>query len=195
MATLSKINAIFLLPLLALLSGCAPGLGKTVRVDYIEPLALRSSVQKKLSQVQIRVSNFTDTRASAEMGGIDGRRLKPQGDVGASVKQAVEEQLRQAGVELSLFAGPVLSGEVGEWQVNVDPGFPLTQVRSQAALRIQVSGPTGTPRYSASYAGSVEQKYPFVTQDHVEKILGEAMAYAIKEAFQDERLISALQPQ
>jgi len=177
---------------LLVIQSCAPALEQTVSVNYIEPLELRDFAKKRLSQVQVRVGAFNDERPTKNMGTIDGRRLQAKGDAGVSIRQAVEEQLRRAGAELSLFSGPLVSGSLTEWQIDVRPGFPLTEAESYATLRIQMSGPTGTPLYTASYSGSVTQKYPLLTQERVEKMLGEAVAYALREAFQDERLLAAL---
>lgn len=177
---------------LVCLAGCAPGLGKTLNTDYISPLPLEKTVQQRLSGVQLRTGDFIDARGVETIGEIDGRRLLPAGDVGQSVKRAFEDALRNGGADLSLYSGPMVKGEVLAWKIEVQPGFPVSEVNTEASLRVMVSSGSNRNAYSAIYSGTAEEKHPYLSETKIEELLGLAMAYAIREALRDQRLLFEL---
>ena len=174
------------------LASCAPGLGRTLKVDYIEVPALSSSVKDDFSEARYRMGTVTDSRKRAAIGEIDGRMLEPEGDVAAAVRQAVGDCLREAGASAALFGGPVVSADVLAWRVDVTPGFPLSTADATASLRLRVERAGGRSAYSAQYSGGVQYKHPFLSSSDVEKALGDAVVTAVKEALKDEGFVAEL---
>ena len=186
------LQVIFFVSLVWLLNCCAPSVGPAISVYQIEPLPLGSGAAQAYRGVKLSVGEFLDSRATRRVGEMSGEPLEAEGDVALSVKLAIEDQLRTAGADLSLFAGPVVSGEILDWRVKVTPGFPARMLEAQAEIRLELKGPNGVKQYAAEYSGSVEQKHPLADKAMVEKALGDAMAYAIQAALSDRRLIERL---
>lgn len=174
------------------LNGCAPGLNQTLSVNRIPDLdaaELRASLGP---DIKVQVQKFTDARPEKTIGDVNGRALSPASDVALAAQLALEQKLKAKGYRLSLFNSPSISGEVKDWLVQVHPGFPSSTVDASAAVKLNVYDPKGVLVYTATYKGTSTAENPFFSQERIESVLGEAMAYALEEAIRDERLRSKL---
>lgn len=182
-----------IIPLFVLiLSACAPGLGTTLRVDAFEATDA-TSIAIGGARMRARVGQFLDMRTRKAIGEVRGRELEPAGDVASGATRALEDELKRAGVELSLFEAPILVGEVQQWFVTVTPDFPTSSVEAKAKIRMQVTDKSGKVLYSGLYSGGMSQKHPWLTEDEVSHVLAQAMSFAMREALKDERLLRELQ--
>ena len=170
------------------LAGCAPGLGKQLRVDNIIRTQAASADRGAGEFPKVRVGRFDDRRGYSEVGEVDGRLLQPAGNVAVNVQAALEEMLRARGIQPSQFSGLLLTGEILEWRVMVLPGFPTTKVQAVASVKIELRSEKYDLLYSAVYTGNGEAEHPFMTQYRVEEALGSAMETALSGAIEDRTL-------
>ena len=183
-----------LILILSALVACAPGLGRTLKVDYIEPTSEEEASANKgsLAEIRVRVGTITDARSQLPIGEIGGRKLNAEGDIALSVTRALQDGLRNMGASLSLYSGATISGEVVNWYVKVDPHFPLSVIDATATVKLHIAKADGSAGYTAQYTGGVQQKHPFASESRIEKALGDAMVVAFKEALNDESLVMEL---
>lgn len=174
------------------LNGCAPGLDRTLSVNRIPDLDAAQLHASLGPDIKVQVQKFTDNRTERTIGDINGRTLAPASDVALAAQLALEQKLKAKGYRLSLFNSPSISGEVKEWLVQVHPGFPSSTVDASAEIKLNVFSPKGVLVYSATYKGTSTAQNPYFSQERIESVLGEAMAYALEEAIRDEQLRSKL---
>ena len=175
-----------------LFSACAPSLGKQLRVDNIiqsEPSGAPADAE---ALPRVRVGTFEDRRPYSEVGEVDGRQLQPSGNVALNVQTALEEMLSGGGLRPSQFSGPVLSGQILEWRVKVQPGFPTTTVYASAEVKVELRDQNHALIYAATYSGNGEAEHPMMSQARVEKALGEAMQTALSGIIEDRDLRSRI---
>ena len=177
---------------LFVLAGCAPGLGTTLRVDYIDPEEETLPISAGAYDVRYRMGEISDRRARPAIAEINGRQLQPEGDITLSARLALQAGLRTIGASPSLYGGHFINAEVTDWYAKIQPDFPLSQVDARATLRLSVREAGGKQVYAAQYSGTVTQKHPFLDQDMIEKALGDAMTAAMREAVDDPDLLAAL---
>lgn len=172
--------------------GCAPGIDNSLSVSQVGTGSASGGHALIESSHRARVGGFIDARGSDDIGEIDGKALAPSGDIAQSVQKAVEQELRNAGVRVSLFDAPMITGEVTMWRVSVNSGFPASRVRAQAQLKLRVLGIDNRAAYTGTYSGEVVAEHPLFSQQKIEEVLGDAMNQALKEAMSDERLMEKL---
>jgi len=171
------------------LSACAPGLNSTLRVSNIP---VSENAPRSLTGLRVKVEDFQDSRPTLNIARIKRRDLKPDGDVGLSVQQAVERQLKIQGARLALFGSPIIRGSVKEWHVAVQPKFPSSIANAKASIFVELFDTTGKKIYGGSYSGNMSVEHPVMPQDKVESILGEAMLNAINKFLNDTRVVDKL---
>src|SRR5437773_449551 len=84
-------------------TGCAPGLGESLRVESVADYHAPEKSGAGFEGLEVLVQSFVDSRANQAIGEIEGRPLKPAGNVAMNVQRAFERGLRDAGVDLKLF--------------------------------------------------------------------------------------------
>lgn len=185
----TKIFRILSLLLALSISACAPGLNTSLRVSQIP---VSEDAPLNLSGLKIRIDSFEDMRSTSSIAKVDGREVRAEGNVGLSVQQAVERQIKIQGARLSLFNTPSIKGTVREWRIVVKPDFPSSKANAKAAISIDLMDTEGKKIYSGNYAGNMSVENPLLLQDKVEGILGEAMLNAINRFLNDPKFISKL---
>jgi hypothetical protein len=183
--------------IVACLSACAPGLGKTLHVDNIIETSRGeggAGLSSEVFQVQpkIRVGKVEDRRKYSEVGEIDGRLLQPAGNVAHSVELALQELLRSKDIQPSQFHGKWLMGHILEWRVQIFPGFPTSRVQALAEVKIELEDPSHRRLYSVVYKGTGQAEHPFLTEGGIEDVLGEAMYTALSGAVEDPQLMDKI---
>ncbi len=173
---------------LSLLCSCAPGLERTLLVSQIPT----SDSSSQYLRGRLTVGVFTDARQKEVIGHFNGKNLSPEGDVPASVALAFERELKARHAELVAFDAPLLEGEVRDWFVDVTPSFPVNRIKARAKVRIRLLQKGKVPLFHGEYEGNVTYEHPLVSQGDIERILTEAMSFAIQEALEDSRFESAL---
>jgi hypothetical protein len=182
----------FCVSLLALLvSGCAPGLGASLRVpplpeEGVQPLVLTSG------EIRVNIGKFNDMRQPQFIGDINGRLLETDGDVGYITQTGCERIFALAGAKLALFNVPSLSGDVNRWYVKVTTGFPTSKAVAEASVTMSVYDRESHKVYTATYTGQTSTEHPFLSESKIKQALGSAMNYAIRQALSDQRLLENL---
>lgn len=172
--------------------GCAPGLGRTLRINDI-PENPDSAVGTDLhGLVVVRIDTFRDARGEPAIGTIQGRALYPQGDIGEIVRAEFADELTQKGATVTGQGGVLVQGRVLQWHVDVRPGFPASSAEAYAAIEIEVFNEYNELVYRGQYTGDTALRHPFMSQQRVERTLGSAMGYAVAEALRDQGLTDAL---
>lgn len=169
--------------------GCAPGLGRELPVTrFQEPSEIRS---REVGRSRILVKPFSDGRADHSVAVIDGRSVAPATDVGASVRAAMESNLKAAGFGIGGIDSPSVSGTVQRWMVQVYPGFPTSRAEADAGLEVEVLTPAGDLVFRGVYRGEYTIEHPLLNEDRIAEALAQAMSAAIQTAIQDPRFTSA----
>jgi len=176
---------------LALLAGCAPGLGTELRVNAIPELSSIQTVQN-MTMSRVALQRFNDSRQKPVIGEVDGRELAAGGDVADSVRRALELRLKAHGAQVVLFNAPSISGDVREWFVKVNPGFPSSKVEAKALIKLRVFSQRDKALYEGSYKGEMSEESPVFSEGHIEQVLGGAMSQALNEALSDPELLRSL---
>jgi len=169
-----------------LITACAPGLGKELRVDsFPDRGAAVMGENLGYSPLKVRVDQFMDARQVPSIGEINGRQLGPRGDVAKSVQRALEEKLEASGVKIALFDAPLIGGDVMQWKVSVKPDFPSSHAEAVAELQLKVFNPQNQLIYRGSYSGSASTQHPLLSQEKIEETLAIAMSEALDSALAD----------
>lgn len=182
----------FFLLTIATLGACAPSLKTHLNVGAIPRIEIEKGRTPAVTVPRLRIESFGDSRSANFIAEIDGRKLAPEGDIGESVRYALQRYFTERGSELALFNAPILQGVVREWHVTIKPAFPSTKIEALASVDISVATDRGQILYRATYSGETIATEPLPSQRVVEKMLGTAMSQALKEAVHDENLLSAL---
>lgn len=174
-----------------LLSGCAPGLGASLRVpplpeEGVQPLMLTAG------EVRVNIAKFNDMRQPQFIGDINGRMLETDGDVAYIVQTGCERIFSAAGAKLALFNVPSISADVAKWYVQVKTGFPTSKAVAEASLTMTVYDRESHKVYTATYTGQTSSEHPFLSENKIKEVLGLAMNYAIRQALADPRLLENL---
>ena len=179
-------NYLFSLLLVAF-TACAPNLGSRLNVEQIPDGPLEEADLHLSSRLRIQLLNFTDARKSEVVGEINGRQLTAAGDVALSVRQALERYLRASGalVRPALGQANSVEGEITEWLVKVQPAFPVSEAEGSASIKLRVRNQEDKVVYVGNYSANSVVKHPALDEAQVEKVLGEAMGYALVEALKD----------
>jgi hypothetical protein len=176
-----------------ILSGCAPSLGKMLRVDDV-PASSSSTFALAPGVTKIRIQKILDERPSTTYVTINDRKVTSDGDPGASVQGALEQSLKEIGYTVSLFQAPVtLTVSIKRWDSVITPNFPLTEITATAKLSVHVTlEGEKSPRYTGNYVGTLNTKHPAMTESKVSSVLGEAMQGALSEMLNDEKLLKTM---
>lgn len=185
------VRSLLLLAMTAI-GGCAPSLKTHLDVSSIPRIEIEAARAPSVTVPRLRIESFGDSRSRNFIAEIDGRKLAPQGDIGESVRYALQRHFTERGSELALFNVPILQGVVREWHVTIKPSFPSTKIKAMASVDISAATEKGEILYRATYSGETVATEPLPSQRVVEKMLGAAMSHALKEAVHDENLLSAL---
>jgi hypothetical protein len=147
-----------------------------------------------LTGTKVRVSAFTDARASRAIALIDGREVAPEGSLGNLVQAGFEQYIRDAGGRIAVLHGaPVIEGEIAEWRAKITPSFPASDAKASARLKVSVRDPrTQFVRYRGTFSGEATATHPFLTESDIQRLITEAMAGAISAALADEAFVQQL---
>lgn len=175
-------------------SGGCSGLGGSLSITRIPTSAdPELAVQgDSASLVKVQVRDFQDVRTAPFIGKYEGRELNAEGDVPVTVRHAVEEEFRRRGADVHSIDGFSVQGKVRKWHVQVESGFPTNRAEAFASLEMSILNSYQEVVYRGLYSGDTIGTHPFMSKASVEEILGEAMYYAILEAFKDESFMQAL---
>ena len=178
---------------LSLLIGCAPSLGSSLRVNTLPEIDSRE-LKVEGGGRTVRIARIFDNRTLPIIVAINDRTIPSDGDLGATVQEAFEHELKAIGFSVSLFKGSrTLEGSITQWSGVVHPGFPTSEISCDASLSLRVLPESGEiPIYKGVYSGAVTLQHPFPSESVVGRALGQAMAKAVEEALNDEKLLKSL---
>lgn len=182
----------FLCALFLLVSGCAPEFGLTMRPPSVPEDTAILSQGSAVSALRVRIGAFDDARPSKTIAVVDGREIPSQGSVGAPVQQGFEQYWRDSGVRVVQRDAPIIDGEVVEWRVKVSPDFPSSEAIAFAKIKLRLKDSEYHLIYTASFNGEASVSHPFLDEDQVRDVLGQAMGSAIRVAVEEESLLEAL---
>jgi hypothetical protein len=164
--------------LAALVAGCAPHFGLTMKVPPIPQAQHVEPEGADAAALQVKVGAFEDARLSTTIAEVDNREIPSAGSAGAEVQEGFERYFKDVGVRIVRRDAPILEGEISEWSSKVLPGFPSSDAEAKAKIRVTVKEATVS--------------HPLLDEEHVRELLGQAMAAAIEAAVTDEMLRSQL---
>lgn len=142
--------------------------------------------------VRIRVGDFKDSRPSATLVVVDGRRVESAGSAARAVEAGFERYLRSAGARLVDLGAPTIEGEVIDWSARVESSFPTSEAQAVARLKVVVRDTNSKAIYHATFSGESAKQHPIISLEDVRKLLADAMAIAIEAAIRDEAFIAQL---
>jgi uncharacterized lipoprotein YajG len=176
----------------ALLAGCAPGLGESLRVS--NPSIVESGLHSNNESHGVRVAlrAVHDSRKRNEIGEISGRKLSADGDVRVAVKERMLEHLKMAGISSGDSSPSFLELEVLEWFVKVGPGFPTTEVVAKAGVVASLLTSSNELLYRGRYGGDAREVNIFFSEGEVEQILLRCMDRALNELVNDPQMLSQI---
>ncbi len=186
-------RSVFLSSLIFILSFCSPGLGTTMSLNNVSKVELETSnLFTEQDKVRLNILNFGDNRTIEAIAQIDGRLIKPDGDVGQAAQRIFESYAKNSGIKLSLFNAPTVRGYVNEWKVSIIPSFPASKVQANATINIELLDRDSNIIHKSFYSGDFQEANPFLSDEKVQNALGMAMSYAVSEVFKDQLFISRL---
>ena len=189
---MKKTTLIFLFVATAgFLSACSSGVSDSLQLSRIT-VEESDEAAPKLEKLNLTVSSVLDARSDESIGAIDGREIQSEGNVGSEVVRSLEQELKARGAQLKQFNAPKIKGEVRDWQVHVEPGFPASAALANAEIRLHILDINGEVRYTGTYLGEAQSNSPFLSNEGVESTLGKAMGFALKEALEDEGFVGTL---
>jgi hypothetical protein len=173
--------------------GCAPRIVSPLNVPSIQEPSLELGYSKNAARmVRIRVGDFKDSRPSATLAVVDGRRVESSGGVARAVEAGFERYLRSAGARLVDLGGPTIEGEVIDWNARVESSFFSSEAQAVARLKVVVRDTNSKAIYHATFSGESAKQHPIISLEDVRKLLADAMAIAIEAAIRDEAFIEQL---
>jgi hypothetical protein len=190
---MNKISFLFIV--LITTAGCAASLGKEISVNASIPVDEIKNSYGHISNSKVIIQPFIDSRSQTFVAEIEGRKISPKGDIGNAVQTLFYRYFKRSGVGTVLYGAPIIDGEVTDWRVNIDSGFPLTKILATASINLNLKDIQGNVVYSANYSGETKTLDPFPTTGKVEKSLSLAMAEAVKQAVEDKNILDKLQVQ
>lgn len=189
-------NTIFIYGLCLLaglfITSCAPSLGSTMNVGDVSKIDFEPVNLFEQDQVKLTVLQFADNRSIEAIAQIDGRLVKPEGDIAFAAQKIFESMARKSGIKLSLFNAPSIRGTIVEWRVKVIPSFPASSLEAMASITIELLDRESNVVHKSTYSGNFEEKNPFLSDSKIQASLGKAMSYAIGEVFKDNLFVSRL---
>ena len=174
------------------LNGCAPGLGKDLRVNFNAPVDADIDTSSSPLNLSLIVKNFKDSRPDNSIGEIDGRKLNPKGDIGLSVQSVFYKHLKAAGIKSVMYDAAYIEGEVLDWKVRVSPGFPFTKIEGASSINVTLYNKMSQPIYKSNYTGNYKLMDPFPSERKVERTLSLAMGESVRQAVEDKALINKI---
>ncbi len=172
--------------------GCAPELGRTLIVPPVPEAELVAGADSAADPVRVRVGNFIDSRPAQTIVVIDGRKVDSEGALTRTVEEGFERYLRQVGARIAVLNAPTIEGQVVDWSANVEPGFPTSEARAVARIKVTVRDTKSHPIYHATFSGESTAKHPMLGPDQIQRLLGQAMGSAIEAAVRDEDFVAQL---
>lgn len=177
---------------IAILAACAPEIGVSLTAPMLpEPLLVSDSSDSERA-VRVRVGRFIDARPSKTLVIIDGRNVDSEGALTRSVEDGFERYLRRAGAQIAVLNAPLVEGQVVDWSARVEPGFPMSNARAVARLKVVVRDSRAHPIYHATFSGESTASHPMMGPEQVQELLAQAMGSAIEAAVRDEDFIAQL---
>lgn len=173
-------------------AGCAPELGRTLTVPGIPDPEIVAASDNTTDSVRVRVGNFTDARPGRTLVVIDGRKVDSDGALGRTVEEAFARYLRHAGARIAVLNAPTIEGQVVDWSANVEPGFPTSEARAIARIKVTLRDSRSHPIYYATFSGESTAQHPMLGEEEIQRLLGQAMGSAIEAAVRDGEFIAQL---
>jgi len=189
---LSLISPLVFAALTFVALGCAPSIGLNFPVTTLPEPELSATRTERGEPVRVRVGRFVDARATQTIVVIDGRKVDSQGAVAPIVEEGFERYLRHVGARLAVLQAPIIEGQIVDWSARVEPGFPTSEARAVARLKVTVSDSNGQGIYHATFSGEANQSHPILGIEEIQQVLGQAMGSAIEAAVVDQEFIAQL---
>lgn len=176
---------IFLIAVLFVVSGCAPGLSKSVEISQI-PEA--KSLKSGWSGLTVSVDPFNDSRGNLESVKVGERHVALKGDFATILKASFEEAVKAAGGGFCLFDCPKIVGDLIDVGADIKSGFPTSTLNAHAKIRIRVMDPKAPNKRTLEYRGTVTGEHPMYTESKIEEEIGRALTECIEAAVLDPKL-------
>ena len=175
------------------LAGCAPGFENSLQVSEVPEVTVTHLKPQGGGVLQVHIGEFTDNRREAAIAEVNGRQLMPEGQLGPVLQRAFERYFSLAGARLVLFKAPIIRGEITDWYVSVQPGFPMSHLHATAVVEATLLDLDGQVVYRATYSGESRGDELWVSSGTAEEYLGRAMSFAVQESLRDDALVRKLE--
>jgi len=179
-------SALFTILLLSTV-GCTAGMNPGLRPEI--PRGEKAS----FSDIRISVGALEDVRATTLVGEHGKRELRIEGETLHYLRTALEEALRQHGIQQAAFGTPVLNLKLQEWTLDVKRDFTMLNADSSSSVQVLAFYPRDTLIYTGEFSGSAGYRAPVVSQARLEKLMGESLLYALEAMIEDTELQRVLQ--
>ena len=182
---------ILLLIIIFSISACSPGLDKHLDISgLVEHQSFESNTQ---AHTNARLDGIVDERPELAIAKWEDEFLTPDRNTSDIVSKALEQAMFDYGYNVQQHGFPAVSGEILDWFVEVEQGFPLVSAHARAKLRLNITGSGNQLLFRSIYLAETTKKSPFMSQSHIEALLSEAMHSAITEILQDPDFSATLQ--
>lgn len=172
------------------LTGCSPELRSTIAVPDV-PSAGHMFVGSISPGTAVTIDRVKDLRSVHTLVTMGTERSEPIGDVGESVRRAMEDSFRDAGFTISESAPMLISTEIVKWSAHVTSGFP-SETSSEAEIRVKVYDPANHLVHTGHYSGAATNKDASLGEDKIRANLAEVMSEVVGQVLQDRRLMKLI---
>jgi len=179
-------GALLILWVLSVL-GCSSGMNPGLRPE------IPRGESFSFSDIKISVGALEDVRETRLVGEHGGRELRIEGETLHYLRTALEEALRQHGIQQAAFGTPVINLKLQEWTLDVKREFAMLNADSSSSVQVLAFYPRDTLIYTGEFSGSAGYRAPVVSQGRLEKLMGESLLYAVEALIEDSELQRVLQ--
>lgn len=151
-----------------------------------------SEYLKEVAAYSIFVQEVVDKRKEKKFLKISEMSYESHADIAPAVREALSQSLVQKGYPISSKPKVVFVIEVLNWNAKIEDNFLLSELKSNAELKLEVFEMQGGRVYSGKYLGESKlEKFSF-SNESLTQVLGLAMGQAVDTLVNDKNLVSTL---
>lgn len=185
---------VLVLFLVTVLCGCIPVVGNVIPVSELRYEALQiAPLPGAGAGYAVDIHHFDDNRRSPYLLNLGTRRLRGDAAPAQLLASSLKDIFASQGYSVSGGRGPVISGEILEWDVIREGSYTIDTANARARFKITVNDSSLNPTFTSIYSGQAQEKSPILGEGHFSDALKAAMTEAILAAASDRRLHAAIQ--
>jgi hypothetical protein len=178
-----RISKFFLLSLIILSQGCAPGVGTSVELTYLPDLVVDDTDSKYLSKLeglQFSIDKVLDDRISKDALDIQSRKVQIEGSLPLLVKDSFRDAITKSGgiIENLNNNSIKLSVRIIKWDVKVNSKFPSSTTKSNCELEVKVNL-SKLNTFTVVGKGNSQREDPLLSENDILLTFGEALNEAV----------------